>query len=196
MSFVGKICAVGLGVLVLVWAALVIDVGRTDISPTPVFTFDACLTSSGTVSETLPKVCTTSDARRFTEPRTNEESLVDVIRVTTPRPDMRIKNPLVVEGFARGTWFFEGSFPVSLTDEHGVVIASGPAYAQTEWMTSNFVPFRAELIFPKKEVGVGRLLLKKDNPSGDTTKDQSLTMLLHFLGKYTESVATTTKAGQ
>ncbi|MEN9614315.1 MAG: hypothetical protein RLZZ347_622 [Candidatus Parcubacteria bacterium] len=195
-SFSGRVVLVVVCVGVIVWGAFVLDFGHTDTLTTPALTFDACVTSSGQVSDIFPRTCTTSDGQVLTESITNETSLIDTIRITTPRPEMRIKSPLVVEGFARGTWFFEGSFPVKLLDTHGKVLATVPAYAQKEWMTSDFVPFRAELTFTQKQSGVGKLILQKDNPSGDASKDQSLTMLVHFLGKYSESsatIATTTK---
>lgn len=195
MSIWGKITGIVICIGVGVWALFVLDIGRTSDSIAPILTYEKCV-SLGTVSDALPKICTTPDGRVFTEPETNEEALIDIIRLTTPRPTMRIRSPLVIEGFARGGWFFEGTFRVKLLDSHGKVIASAPAYAQTEWTTPDFVPFRAELTFSGKPNGVGKLVLEKDNPSGDPERDQSLTMLLHFLGKYTESVSTTTKASQ
>lgn len=180
------------GVL-LVWLGFVFDVRRGSDTVTSPLTFSDCLVD-GVTTNTVPVVCTTPDGEIFMEPVTNETELVDLIRLTSPRPEMRIKSPVIVEGFARGTWFFEGSFPVELIDSRGVVIASAPAYAQAEWMTETFVPFRAELKYTQKEKGVGRLVLKKENPSGDLTHEQSLTMLLHFLGKYTDTTATTTSS--
>ena len=52
-----------------------------------------------------------------------------MIHVTTPLPNANISSPLVISGEARGNWFFEGSFPVLLTDWDGKVIAQGVAVA-------------------------------------------------------------------
>lgn len=91
----------------------------------------------------------------------------DLIRVDVPQSNDYVISPLLVIGEARGNWFFEASFPVRLIDENGEEIASGVAEAQDEWMTEEFVPFEAELIFksmPTTEKGT--LILEKDNPSG------------------------------
>lgn len=90
----------------------------------------------------------------------------DLIRVRTVRPGDTVQSPLTVEGEARGTWFFEASFPVRLLDGNGKEIAVIPAQAQGDWMTEDFVPFRAELTFTLPTTAEGTLVLEKDNPSG------------------------------
>src|SRR3989344_2112098 len=96
---------------------------------------------------------------------TTTETSSPLVRLTTPRPNDEITSPLIVTGEARGNWYFEASFPVRLLDGNGKEIAVVPAQAKGDWMTTNFVPFRAELTFiaPTKE---GTLILEKDNPSG------------------------------
>ena len=64
-------------------------------------------------------------------------------------PGQKISSPLVLTGEARGTWFFEASFPVVLTDWDGLIIAQGYAQADTNWMTTDFVPFKSTLTFDK-----------------------------------------------
>ncbi len=101
----------------------------------------------------------------------------DLIVVETPRPQATVSSPLVVKGKARGNWYFEGSFPVVLTDWDGKILAQGIAKAQGEWMTSEYVPFSASLSYtlpldtPYRR---GFLILKKDNPSGEPQFDNSL----------------------
>ena len=93
----------------------------------------------------------------------------DLIRVDFPRPNQTIQSPLTVKGKARGSWFFEASFPVILTDWDGRIIAEGIATAQGDWMTSEFVPFEAVIPFvkdPNAYSNRGALILRKDNPSG------------------------------
>jgi hypothetical protein len=88
---------------------------------------------------------------------------------------------LVVTGRARGTWFFEASFPVVLTDSSGNVIAQTPAQAQSDWMTTDWVPFRATLTFPAQKSGQrGFLILKKDNPSGLPQYEDSRQITIYF----------------
>ncbi|MBI2011095.1 MAG: Gmad2 immunoglobulin-like domain-containing protein [Candidatus Colwellbacteria bacterium] len=97
----------------------------------------------------------------------------DLIRVDAPRPNQKITSPLTVMGEARGTWFFEASFPVKLVGENGDLIVQSHAEAQADpatgevnWMTEDFVPFQATLEFPKPSTAKGLLILEKDNPSG------------------------------
>lgn len=90
----------------------------------------------------------------------------DLIRVTNPLPNQAIKSPLEVSGKARGNWFFEASFPVKLVDDNGILLAAAVAQAQADWMTEDFVLFKAELKFSAPESSRGELILEKDNPSG------------------------------
>lgn len=88
------------------------------------------------------------------------------IKVTEPISGATIKSPLTIEGEARGTWYFEASFPVKLLDANGNMLAQAPAQAQGEWMTTDFVPFSVTLTFTKATTSTGVLVLEKDNPSG------------------------------
>ena len=53
-------------------------------------------------------------------------------------------------------------------------IASGIAQADGEWMTTEFVPFKSILNFDKSSTTAGRLIFKKDNPSGLSENDAVL----------------------
>ena len=88
------------------------------------------------------------------------------IRVSTPASNSAVRSPLTVRGEARGTWFFEASFPVTLRDAGGQILAQAPAQAEGEWMTENFVPFSVTLTFQLPKPGAGTLVLEKDNASG------------------------------
>jgi hypothetical protein len=77
-----------------------------------------------------------------------------------------VKSPLVVTGEARGTWYFEALFPIKMYDSNGKLLGSIPAQAQSDWMTENFVPFVALLVFETPTTDSGMLILEKDNPSG------------------------------
>jgi len=86
--------------------------------------------------------------------------------------------PILVDGEARGPWFFEATFPVEIRLNDGVILAEGYAQAQDEWMTTEVVPFYAEL--KKKDgapdyVGVAALVLKKANASGLPEHDARFT---------------------
>jgi len=99
----------------------------------------------------------------------------ELIRLDYPIPNQVIKSPLTIKGEARGTWFFEGSFPVMLANWDGLIVSEGLATTKSEWMTEEFVPFEAVLEFDKQVYSNrGVLILKKDNPSGLPEHDDAL----------------------
>ena len=105
----------------------------------------------------------------------------DLIVVDTPLPGERISSPLTITGRARGTWYFEASFPVRLKDQNGNEIAVVPVQAQEEWMTTEFVPFRGVLTFTPPPSGTrGTLIFQKDNPSDLRELDDSLEFPIVF----------------
>src|ERR1035437_886872 len=70
-----------------------------------------------------------------------------------------VGSPLEINGEARGTWYFEASFPVKIYDSNGKLLGSVPAQAQSDWMTENFVPFKASLDFATPTTDSGILIL-------------------------------------
>jgi len=107
----------------------------------------------------------------------NDKSKNNLIRLETPLPNQTVSSPLTIRGQARGSWFFEASFPVFLIDWDGRIIAQGIASAESDWMTSEFVPFEATLTFTADKETYshrGALILKKDNPSGLPKNDDAL----------------------
>lgn len=96
-------------------------------------------------------------------PEASSSALEDFVRVELPE---QVTSPLALRGEARGTWFFEGSFPVSLVDANGIPIANGSVTATGEWMTEDFVPFEGTLQFEVAEPTPATLVLERDNPSG------------------------------
>ncbi|OGJ64213.1 hypothetical protein A3C37_04855 [Candidatus Peribacteria bacterium RIFCSPHIGHO2_02_FULL_53_20] len=106
----------------------------------------------------------TGSAASSTSPSSASSAASDV-RVSEPQPAVVVKSPLTVQGEARGTWYFEGSFPVRLVDDHGEQIGIGIAQAEGEWMTTDFVPFTVVVAFVT-DAETGELVLEKDNPSG------------------------------
>lgn len=151
-----------------------------------IVSFSECIAAGYPVLESYPRQCKTSNNKTFTENIGNELEKSNLIRVDSPRPNQTIQSPLVIKGQARGSWFFEASFPIQLIDENGEVVAQGSAQAQSDWMTDNFVPFKAELDFPFSLSGKGILILKKDNPSGLPQYDEEIKIPVIF--KSTESV--------
>ncbi|RJQ32327.1 hypothetical protein C4572_01245 [Candidatus Parcubacteria bacterium] len=129
-------------------------------------TFTECRDRGFPVSESFPAVCSAPGGKTFTEDIGNLLEKENLIRIETPRPNEIIKSPMVVEGEARGFWFFEASFPVRVKDANGKELGVGIAQAQGEWMTEEFVPFNTVMEFAEPETETGTLILEKDNPSG------------------------------
>jgi hypothetical protein len=98
-----------------------------------------------------------------------------MIVVGSPAPGSAIASPLTVSGRARGTWFFEGDFPIVIIDASGSVIGRSYCTAQGPWMTKEFVAFEGKITFERPaSSGKAVLLLKKDNPTGKPEHDNAL----------------------
>ena len=114
--------------------------------------------------------CLYSDAEKKTE----------TICVNKMEENSLVKSPLKITGRARGNWFFEASFPVQLLDQKGTVLAQTTGQAQGDWMTTDLVPFTAELTFAVPTGNTGQLVLNKDNPSGLPQNDAKLIIPIRF----------------
>jgi len=132
------------------------------------------------VMESYPRQCATPDGKHFTEYIGNEMEMGELIKVDSPRPNVKVSSPLTITGQARGTWYFEAQFPVKIFDANNNEIGTGIAKATGDWMTENFVPFTATLEFTAPATATGTLILKNDNPSGDPTKDKQLIIPIRF----------------
>lgn len=93
-------------------------------------------------------------------------ALSSTLRLKTPHANDVVKSPLLVEGEAGG-WYFEGEFPVRLLDASGNEITWGSAIAQGDWMTTDFVPFKATLTFTAPASATGTLVFEASNPRGN-----------------------------
>lgn len=137
--------------------------------------FEECARAMNIVMETYPRQCRTKDGILFVEKIVSES-----IMVSSPVEGELVESSFVVRGKARGTWYFEGSFPALLYDANGKQLFAGPVTAKAEWMTENFVPFEGTITFDKPQTKWGTLVLKKDNPSGDLAKDQEISIKVKF----------------
>lgn len=111
------------------------------------------------------------------------DSKDNLIRVTSVERDDIVSSPLTITGEARGTWFFEASFPISVVDWDGLIIGEGIATAEGEWMTEEFVPFSATIEFTVADdtpYRRGAVIFKKDNPSGLPEHDDALEIPVQF----------------
>lgn len=147
--------------------------------PNPIVnSFDECLKKGYSVLESYPRQCKTPYGETFAEELppptpTYINATSSVITVTTPTPGAVTGKEFEVHGSARG-WYFEGSFPVEILDMNGKVLATSPAQAQSDWMTSAPVAFIAKIKVPTNYIGKAIVILKKDNPSGMKENDASM----------------------
>ena len=100
--------------------------------------------------------------------------------VSSPLPNSMITSPVVIEGTARGTWYFEASFPIRVFDGDGTELGVGIAQAQGNWMTLDLVPFKVSVSFKTPKSSEGTLLLHNDNPSGLPENDKELRVPIRF----------------
>ncbi len=102
------------------------------------------------------------------------ESTSSEISVFYPKPNDTVSSPIKISGKAKGNWFFEASFPVKLYDENENIIGSGIATAESDWATTSFVNFTAEITYDNStSTGSGLLVFSNDNPSGDPSFSKS-----------------------
>lgn len=116
--------------------------------------------------------------------------------VTSPLKDSVVTSPLTITGEAPGFWYFEATFPVTLVNWDGLIIAEGYATALGEWMTEDNVPFTATLEFTdvlpltdeiedlsqvEEFMKKGTLILQRDNPSGLPENDDAVEFSIRFV---------------
>ena len=105
---------------------------------------------------------------------TYDNATSDMITIDLPFPQAIVSHQFTARGKARGTWYFEASFPVHVFDKDGNELVSGPAQAEGDWMTEEFVPFKIDLIVPQTYKGDATIVFMKDNPSGLPDKEANI----------------------
>ena len=161
-------------------ALLSIPILLIGCSPKPITNFEECLSAGNPAMESYPRQCRTLDDRLFMEDIGNQFEKDELIRVDTILPNDVIEEGMTITGEARGIWFFEGSFPIVVTDENNNELGIVIAQAQDGWMTEDFVPFEALLDVSFKNKEHGNLLFKKDNPSDMPELDDVLRIPVLF----------------
>ncbi len=152
----------------------------TSPTPTQVTNFEECAAAGYPVQESYPARCTTPDGQSFTQEIGNEMGHSDVIQISSPRPNEVVTSPLMITGEARGSWYFEATFPFQLVDDNGLTLATGFATATGEWMTEEFVPFSGEIAFATPTTPTGKLLINNANPSGLPENEKELIIPVRF----------------
>ena len=138
--------------------------------------FEDCEGAGYAVMESYPRQCRTPDGRLFVEVLAPSITYIkaskEKIVVDTPIPGGVVSKEFEIKGKAAG-WYFEASFPVKVLDKDGNVLWIGPAQAQGDWMTAEFVPFKVTAKITSTYTGPATLVLEKDNPSGLPENDAS-----------------------
>ena len=166
--------SVGVILGLVIIPGFIFDWGRVFSSKQAAVSFTDCVARNYVVMESYPRQCKDATGQTFVEDIGNTLDKADLISIESPRPGEVISSPLTIVGQARGTWYFEASFPIVLRTLGGEVLVTGHAEALDEWMTNEFVPFKAVLEFGSIAEKDLILELKKDNPSGLPEHDDSV----------------------
>lgn len=108
------------------------------------------------------------------------DSTTRIFRNVNIQENEAISNPVSISGETPGSWYFEASFPIKIVDENWNELGAGIAQAQTDWMTTNYVPFTARIAYKKSTTAKGWIVFKKDNPSGLPENDAEYHLPIMF----------------
>lgn len=109
-----------------------------------------------------------------------EGDVFDLVKIDNVQTGDVISSPVTLKGEAVGNWYFEASFPIDITDLAGNILGQGFVQAQSEWMTTDFVPYEGEVSFAAAGNTEGYIVFRKDNPSGLPEHDDSRKLKVKF----------------
>lgn len=184
----------GIVLVALIGGIVTVVIQNTQKEGVVACTMDAKICSDGNTVGRVPPTCEfapcpLTDIVPVVTSTTTDQIIDDVVAhanlivLETPTANATITSPVVLTGKARGTWYFEASFPVSVVDWDGKIIGEGHAEAQSDWMTEEFVPFIATvdfLVATNTPYRRGALILRKDNPGGLPENDDALEVPVQF----------------
>ncbi|MDZ7726033.1 MAG: Gmad2 immunoglobulin-like domain-containing protein [Candidatus Campbellbacteria bacterium] len=113
---------VALVVLVIVGIYVITSEKSDKGAKKDITSFEECAEAGYPIMESYPEQCA-ANGKTFTRDIGNEMEKYDLVRISSPRPGEEVGNNFSLEGQARGYWFFEATFPVSLESDDGEVIA-------------------------------------------------------------------------
>ena len=116
---------------------------------------------------------------QVSQPDNQPQAKGDLV-VRAPLLNEVIASPVTIKGQARGNWFFEAVMPIKLVTEAGVELGSCQGRAESDWQTTDLVPFSCQLSFVNPSEGRGFLIISQDNPSGDPAKGESYKYPISF----------------
>ncbi len=97
------------------------------------------------------------------------------IVVDNLEPLNEITLPLTINGKAVGGWYSGGNFDILILDESGHQLATSTATAESEWLTTDFVNFKAVIEFVPHDPTL-------------STVDNKTPMIIVFKGANQESI--------
>ncbi len=116
----------------------------------------------------------------FTKKNSNGVTFIDdLIKLKSPKKNDVISSPVVINGDARGVWYFEGVFPVRLESDGGKIIAETYATALGDWMTNDYVPFELSVAFDVTTATSGRLVLTSGSTSVSNKNEMVIPVLFN-----------------
>ncbi len=92
------------------------------------------------------------------------ESEPEII-VNQPGLGAVISSPVVVNGQAPGTWFFEAVLPMSIETAAGEVLAEEIFVTDQDWMTEELIDFSLDIEFDTADTNLGSLKIIKNDVS-------------------------------
>ena len=105
----------------------------------------------------------------------------DLIEVFSPSINQMIDSTIFIKGKARGFWFFEASFPLSVYSESGNLVLQSYVNADSTWMTEDFVPFSKTIHLKNPPTTkLGTIVFHKANASGMKEHADSLILPIQF----------------
>lgn len=158
-----------------------VDNDNDEVALENILSFEDCEEAGFPIQESYPRRCALPDGRVYAEEievlPVYDNATADMIVVDTPQPGGVTGKEFVVVGKARGGWFFEASFPIEILGADGNVIGGTYATAEGDWMTSEFVNFKSEMIdLPSAYRGPATLVLHKQNASGLPENEASISI--------------------
>jgi hypothetical protein len=164
-------------VIVIVISAIILRILPYKLSVPKIEVPKIELPATSTSPEIIPPV--SSVASTSPEILLPTASTSPEVIMKNPIPGMLVSSPLTVEGRARGGWFFEATLPVKLIAQNGDIILASYGKAQSDWMTTDLVPFVSVLEFTTTATS-GHVVISKDNPSGLPEYDASILIPVLF----------------
>lgn len=149
-----------------------------DKTPKLVTNFSECSQAGYPILESYPRRCVDKTGKSYTE-NISDKQLETKPIINEPKK-LEISSPIEIKGKARGNWFFEGQFPIEITDENGKILGQGSARSSGNWLTEDYITFSTKIVFSTSTTAKGFIILKKDNPSGLSENDVQEKIIVSF----------------